>query len=203
MAVSGSSTSRSATGRWRTVDIVVASVIAVAFGVVFWGWGNLWTATGGAFTFFPPAQAVIYGVWLLPAVLGGLVIRKPGAALYCETLATVVSALLGTAWGGLVIPQGMVQGLGAELVFAVFLYRRFTLPVAVLAGAGAGLAAALWDTVAYYAGTDWVSFRLPMILITAASAAVVAGVGGFALTGALARTGVLDRFPSGRERAAV
>jgi energy-coupling factor transport system substrate-specific component len=189
--------------RWRTVDIVVASVIAVAFGIVFWAWNYVWSAAEGAFVFFPPARAVLYGIWLLPAVLGGLVIRKPGAALYCETLATVVSALLGTQWGGLVIPQGLVQGLGAEVFFAAFLYRRFTLPMAVLAGAGAGLAAGIWDTVVWYAGTEWVSFRLPMIAITALSAAVLAGGGGFALTGALARTGVLDRFPSGRERAAV
>ena len=26
---------------WRTVDIVVAAVIAVAFGVVFWAWNQL------------------------------------------------------------------------------------------------------------------------------------------------------------------
>ncbi|MET7671558.1 ECF transporter S component, partial [Micromonospora luteifusca] len=26
------------TSRWRTIDIVVASVIAVAFGVIFWAW---------------------------------------------------------------------------------------------------------------------------------------------------------------------
>ncbi len=65
--------------RWRTIDIVVASVIAVAFGVIFWAWGVVWSATEGAFSFFPPAQTLIYGVWLVPAVLGGLVIRKPGA----------------------------------------------------------------------------------------------------------------------------
>src|SRR5258706_3503888 len=37
--------------RWRTVDIVVAAVIAVAFGVVFYAWDQLWggidTAFGG------------------------------------------------------------------------------------------------------------------------------------------------------------
>ena len=38
-----------ASARWRTVDIVVASAIAVAFGVVFWAWGHLWnTASAGA-----------------------------------------------------------------------------------------------------------------------------------------------------------
>jgi energy-coupling factor transport system substrate-specific component len=41
------------------------------------------------------------------------------------------------------------------------------------------------------------------VVITALSAAVIAGVGGWALTTALARTGVLDRFPVGRERAPV
>lgn len=191
--------------RWRTVDILVASVIAVAFGVVFWAWNLLWSASQAAFTFFPPAQALIYGVWLLPAVLGGLVIRKPGAAIYCETLAAIVSALLGSQWANTVIPQGLLQGFGAELVFAAFRYRSFRLPVAVLAGALAGVAAAIWDQIYYYADPEYsvTSFRIPFFVITVLSAAVVAGGGGWALTRALARTGVLDRFPAGRERAAV
>jgi len=190
--------------KWRTVDIVVASVLAVAFGVVFWAWGFVWKATEGPFAFFPPAQALIYGVWLLPAVLGGLIIRKPGAAVYCETLAAVVSALLGSQWGATVIPQGLVQGIGAELAFAAFGYRVFRLPVALLAGALAGLGAALWDTFFFYATDyDLLTFRLPMIAITVLSAAIIAGAGGWALTRGLAQAGVLDRFPSGRERTAV
>jgi energy-coupling factor transport system substrate-specific component len=189
---------------WRTVDIVVASVIAVAFGVVFWAWNLLWGATEAAFAFYPPAQSVLYGVWLLPAVLGGLVLRKPGAAVYCELLAATVSAVLGSQWGVLVILQGLVQGLGAEAAFAAFGYRSFRLPVAVLAGGLAGLGAAIWDVFAFYAtGYDLFTFLIPFVLITAVSAAVVAGAGGWALTRALAHTGVLDRFPSGRERAPV
>jgi energy-coupling factor transport system permease protein len=191
--------------RWRTVDILVASVIAVAFGVVFWAWNLLWAATEPAFTFFKPAQALLYGVWLLPAVLGGLVIRKPGAALYCETVAAIVSALLGNQWANTVIPQGLLQGLGAELVFAAFRYRSFRLPVAVLAGALAGVVAATWDQINFYAAPEFsvTAFRIPFFVITVLSAAIVAGAGGWALTRALARTGVLDRFPAGRERAAV
>jgi len=59
-----------ATSTWRTVDVVVAAVIAVAFGVVFWAWNLLYAATGSAFTFLPPLQGLMYGVWLLPGVLG-------------------------------------------------------------------------------------------------------------------------------------
>ena len=62
---------------WRTVDIVVAAVLAVAFGVVFWAWGNLWNTTSGAFTAFPPAQAFMYGIWLVPGVLDDA--RRPQA----------------------------------------------------------------------------------------------------------------------------
>ena len=35
--------------RWRTIDIVIASIIAVAFGVIFWAWNALWGATTAAF----------------------------------------------------------------------------------------------------------------------------------------------------------
>ena len=189
--------------RWRTIDIVVASVIAVAFGVIFWAWGLVWSATEGAFAFFPPAQTLIYGVWLMPAVLGGLVIRKPGAALYCETVAAIISALLGSQWAGTVIPQGIVQGLGAELAFAAFRYRSFKLPTAVLAGALTGLSAALFDFFVWNAAYDLTGYRLPYALLTIVSATVIAGAGGWLLTRALAGTGVLDRFPAGRERAAV
>ncbi|MEV0392551.1 ECF transporter S component [Polymorphospora rubra] len=189
--------------RWRTVDIVVASVIAVAFGVIFWAWNLVWSATDPAFAFFPGAQGIIYGIWLLPGVIGGLVIRKPGAAFYCEFLAAFISVILGSQWGALAILQGAFQGLGAEAAFLALRYRSFKLPVAVVSGALAGLAAAVFDQIRYYAGYDLVSFRIPMFVFTVISAAAIAGAGGWALTRALARTGVLDRFPAGRERTAV
>jgi energy-coupling factor transport system substrate-specific component len=189
--------------RWRTIDIVVASVIAVAFGVIFWAWNIVWSATEGAFTFFPPAQAILYGVWLMPAVLGGLIIRKPGAALYTETVAAVLSALLGAKWGATVIPQGIVQGIGAELAFAALRYRSFTLPTAVLAGALTGLSAAVFDVIVWNSTYALWGYRVPYAVATIVSGAVIAGAGGWALTRALAQTGVLDRFASGRERASV
>jgi energy-coupling factor transport system permease protein len=187
--------------RWRTVDIVVAAVIAVAFGVVFWAWNLLWN---GAASGIPlPGRAFMYGVWLVPAVLGALVVRKPGAAFFTETVAALVSVALGTEWGWTIAVQGPIEALAGELAFALFVWRLYTLPVAMLAGALAGLAAALYDVFVWYPGYAWGTFRIPYLAITVVSAAIVAGVGGWALVRALAQTGVLDRFPSGRERAAV
>jgi energy-coupling factor transport system substrate-specific component len=186
--------------RWRTVDIVVLSVVAVAGGVVFWGWSQLWTTTSGAFSAFPPAQAVMYGVWLAPGVVGGLVVRKPGAALYTELVASMVEALLGSSWGLTVVAYGLAQGAAPELVFAVFAYRWWRLPVPVLAGAAAGLAAATLDLVIYYGAWrgDW---KLTYVALVVTSSAVVAGAGGTLLVRALARTGVLQPFASGRTMA--
>lgn len=190
------------TKSWRTVDVVVASAIAVAFGVVFWAWGNLWNTTSTAFTAFPPSQAFMYGVWLVPAVLGPLVIRKRGAAIYTELVASVVSALLGTSWGLSVIAYGLVQGAAAELVFAFVLYRSWRLHTALLAGAAAGAAAALLDLTYYYA--DWASdWKLAYTALTTASSLLVAGLGSWLLVRALAQTGVLAPFASGRNQARV
>jgi energy-coupling factor transport system substrate-specific component len=187
--------------RWRTVDIVVASVVAVAFGVIFWAWGLLWNGPADAIPL--PTRAVLYGVWLVPAVLGALVIRKPGAAFYTLSLAALVSVALGTSWGWTIVIQGPLEAAAAELVFAAFAYRVYTLPVAVLAAAAAGATAALYDAFVWYSTYSWATMRLWYIVLAVLSAIVVAGVGSVYLTRALAQTGVLDRFASGRQRAAV
>lgn len=183
--------------RWRTEEIVVAAVIAAAFGVIFWAWGLVWTAAGPAFLLFPPAQYTISGVWLMPAVLGPLIIRRPGAALFTEVVAATISALLGAQWGLDTIASGFMQGAAAELVFAFTLYRAWNLPVAVLAGAAAGVGEWLHDTTLYYPG---VSFDLLLALgvFMVASGALVAGVGSWLLVRSLAQTGVLAPFRSGR-----
>ncbi|HEU4491427.1 MAG TPA: ECF transporter S component, partial [Jiangellales bacterium] len=101
--------------RWRTVDIVVASVMAVAFGVLFAAWNNFVYPTISAPLSGSPFGPLVAGVWLLPAVVGGLVIRKPGAALYTEVVAATVSMFFGSVWGLSVFMSGVWQGLGAEL----------------------------------------------------------------------------------------
>jgi energy-coupling factor transport system substrate-specific component len=181
---------------WRVVDIVVAAVVAVAFGVVFQGWNILWETT----TFMaPPLRGAIYGVWMIPAVLVPLVLRRPGAALFGEAVAAIASMLFGAQWGLLTVVYGLAQGAAAELVFAFTLYRRWSLPVALGAGAAAGLAGALLDLAFFYAdwGADW---QLLYTILVVISAAVVAGLGSWLLLRALVATGVLRDFAVGREQ---
>jgi energy-coupling factor transport system substrate-specific component len=181
-------------GGWRTVDIVVAAVIAVAFGVVFQAWNVVWEAT--AFV-APPVRGAFYGVWMIPAVIVPLIVRRPGAALFGEAVAASVSMVLGAQWGLLAIVYGLAQGAAAELIFAFGLYRRWNLLTAVGAGAAAGFAGALIDLAVYYPdwGADW---QLLYSALVVASSAVVAGIGGWLLVRALAATGVLREFEAGR-----
>jgi energy-coupling factor transport system substrate-specific component len=183
-------------GEWRVVDIVVAAVIAVAFGVVFQAWNVLWETT----TFIaPPLRGAIYGVWMIPAVVVPLVVRRPGAALFGETVAAAVSMMLGAQWGLLAIVYGLAQGAAAELIFAFGLYRRWGLLTAILAGAAAGLAGALLDLAFFYAdwGADW---QLLYSGLVVASSAAIAGIGAWLLVRGLAATGVLREFAVGREQ---
>ena len=189
--------------RWRVVDIVVASVIGVAAGLIFWIWNLVYSPITGPLEFVAPgAQALLYGVWLFAGVLGGLIIRKPGAAVYTELVAAVVSALVGTQWGGaLTILSGLAQGLGAEIVFALFLYGNYRAYVAVLAGAGAGVGMVVNDLLTWYPGYA-VEFKVVYAIAGVISGAVVAGLLSFLLMRGLARTGALSRFAAGRGVAA-
>ena len=183
--------------RWRTVDAVVVAVIGVAFAVVFAVWNVLYSATAPAFAWFPPAQGVIYGMWMVPGVLAGLIVRRPGAAFTAEVIGAFVSVLLGGgAWSWTIVLYGLVQGLAPEVVFALFRYRRFDVVTACLGGGLAGLGAAVMDLVGYY--PDWSSgWKLAYAVVLVVSSAMIAGLGGLALARALTRTGVLAPFASG------
>lgn len=184
---------------WRTVDIVVTAAIAVAFGVVFWAWNALWAAAGPAFLAVPPAQNILYGTWLAAGVVAGLVVQKPGAALFAELVAASVSLILGSQWGLDAALSGLFQGAGAELAFALFRYRRWDLVAALLAAALSAVGAWLHDTPLYYAELPLVD-QLVIGAFMLISALVIAGVGSWWLTRALVQTGVLAQFPSGRSQ---
>lgn len=188
--------------RWRVVDIVVASVIAVASGVVFFAWNIAHDpVTAPLKALLPGLQALDGGMWLFPGVLIALIIRKPGAALFGEFVAAAVSGLLGGQYGATVFVSGLVQGLGAELVFAVFLYLNWRLGAAILAGIGAGIAKAIFELIVWYPATD-VLFKVVYTASSIVSGAVIAGLLSWLAVRALAATGVLERFPSGRETSA-
>ncbi len=175
---------------WRVVDIVVAAVLGIAVGLIFIAFNY----TGA--NLFDPLSAVLPGLGGL--IVGVWLIGGPLGAMLVEVLAATVSVLPGNKWGISTLWSGLAQGFGAELVFALFLYRAWRLPVAMLAGAGAGVGAWILE---FGLGNHAMSlgFNITYLVCLIISGALLAGALSWALTRALARTGVLSRFPSGRE----
>lgn len=189
--------------RWRVVDIVTAAVLGVTCGVVFVIWNQIGYAAFTALDALTPGfGGLVVGIWLLGGPLGMLIIRKPGAAIFVEVVAATVSMAIGSQWGFETVLAGFVQGLGAELVFAFFLYRRFGPVVAGLSGAGAALGAMILE--GFTSGNFAKGFLFNLIYWSSSilSGIVLAGLLAWVLTRSLAATGVLDRFPAGRERRA-
>jgi energy-coupling factor transport system substrate-specific component len=185
---------------YRTIDLVDAAMVGVALGVVFWAWSLVYNAPSEAMsTLFAPLAGLWYSPWLLAGVVGGLLVRRPGAALIAEVVAASVEAIIGSQWGWSTLIAGGLQGIGVELALALFLWRRFGPGVAMLAGF---LAAAFevvgYEWHAYYADWSW-SFKLAYLGIFGVSGALVAGLGGLALVRALARTGAVNAMPPGQE----
>jgi energy-coupling factor transport system substrate-specific component len=134
----------------------------------------------------------------MAGVVGGLVIRRPGAAFLCEVIAALVSMLPGTQWGFTTLVSGVLQGLGAEAAFLVFGYAAFGLGVAVLAGALSAPLEVVYEWFVYWTSWD-MAYKLIYGVILTASGAVIAGGGGWLLVRALAKAGALGAFPPGQE----
>jgi len=185
---------------WRGVDLITAAMLAVAFGVIFWGFDTfIYPILTAATTGFPPAGELMLGVWLVPAVVGALVIRRPGAALFTELVAANVELFLGNKWGAAVLLSGVLQGLGVELALALFRHRRFGVVVAVIGGVLSAVFEIVfyeWQSYVAEYSTAWKVIYLGAGMV---SGAIIAGVGGWALVRGLARTGALNAFPPGQE----
>ncbi len=170
----------------KLADILVALVIAVVFGIIYKIWGPMYDV-------FKPlglhAEQLSYGMWFLAGTFAFLVLRKPGVAVLAEVAAASISALLGSEWGVATLWYGLLQGLGAELVFAAFLYRNSSVWVASLAAIGAAAGSLVLDFGYGYIDrlTAW-NYTLFIGLRLVGSIAI-AGIFAYSLAKALELTG--------------
>lgn len=185
--------------RWRVVDLVTATAIAAASGLVFWMWDFICTAPLTLFGAVTPGfEGILNAFWLFAGPLTAIIIRKPGAALYAETVAAMLELLLGNQWGaGGSLVVGIMQGVGAELGFALLAYRVWNLASTMLSGALAGLGCGIYYWIT---NPGWGVLRASVYLATSVvSGALIAGGLSWVLYRMLMKTGALDHFASGRQ----
>lgn len=187
--------------RWRVVDIAVASVIGVASALIFWLVSLIYSLGVGDLIglVMPGFQGIYNGLWLFAGPLAAVIVRKPGAATYAELLGGVIESLMGNQWTGMdTFSTSLMQGAFAELAFLIVLYRVWNVPITMLSGAFAGVAVWLHDI--FMRGQAFTGQYITIYLVTSVISGIVfAGIVVWYLYRAIARTGALDKFASGRE----
>jgi len=181
---------------YTTLDIVLIAVIGVVFGILNAPMGTIYQAFQAA---FGPIGANIWGVFDIGQVLAMFIVRKPGAAFINMLINGLVQMLSGNPAGAITLGWGFTQGLGTELVFAAFGYRRFDWIACFLGGAMAQWLANIWTYYIYgFTQVGWTVIIISYILGFFTYGALSGGVA-YLIGKALQRSGVLKSFRSGRE----
>jgi energy-coupling factor transport system substrate-specific component len=112
-------------------ETVFTAVVSSTLGVLFWGWTFVYDVLKPMLKIFGLNYAVA-GIWVISAILIASIVRKPGIALAAALISALVESLF-SHWGLISLASGLAQGVGAELIFLIFLYKRWDFPVIALA----------------------------------------------------------------------
>jgi energy-coupling factor transport system permease protein len=179
--------------QWKLRDIVVLSSLSVVFAVIY----LLFLQIGNVLVGFmgPMGYEVIFGIWFIVSIIATYIIRKPGAAVISETVAGLIEVLIGNAVGPILIVSALIQGLGAEAVFAATRYRNYSTKVLMLAGVGSAVFSFAWGYFRSGYAAYSVGLIIAMFVVRCISGALISGLLGKWIADALANTGVLRSFP--------
>ena len=173
-------------------EIVLTTVLAVALGVAFWGWTFVYEIAK-PFLKVSGLSYSVAGFWIFASVFLSQIIRKPGIAIIASVIAAFIESLL-THWGIMSVLWGLVQGLGAEVIFFLFFYKKWDLKVLLLA---AGLSAVFsygLDFFLYNYKDLSLNFNLIQVISFVISSMIFAGYLSNVVSKRLLRLGLLDQF---------
>ncbi|MCE4603860.1 MAG: ECF transporter S component [Aeropyrum sp.] len=147
MAISGTSRPGGRDG-YTIVDFAYLGAVTVIAAIIFY---LAWYVYDFGTALLGPILGVIvsYGLWFSGAIMGAVLIRKPGSAFLGELLPALLEAILPTPGGFTNVVYGSLQGIAAEAVFLALGYRNLSLVTAALAGAAAGIGALLSNLLLY------------------------------------------------------
>lgn len=181
-------------------DVVMMAVLGILFAAVYMGMFYAGMALQGVLT---PAGLgnfafeAVYGSWFMAATIAAYIIRKPGVALITEVLAAGLELLMGNSGGVTVVLTGLIQGVGCELAFAMFRYKRFDLLSMTLSGVFAAIFIFVYELyyLQYYLLSPGI--LAAQLVVRFVSAFLFAGLISKIACDGLAATGVLKNYAAG------
>ncbi|MFG6114837.1 ECF transporter S component [Halobacillus sp. MO56] len=181
-----------------TVDIVLIAILAIVNGVALTYiamLNQLLTAIGG-----PILTSITLGLYSISGVLAAYIIRKPGVAFFTLTLAGVVQIISGNPNGLVAIIAATTDGLGVELGYALFRYKRWDWLSTAIAGF---LAVPLWFIIAafWFGYYKWgITILLIAFAVRCLSGVVLSGWLSKVIGDVLVRTNILKGFNIHKQR---
>ena len=175
-------------------------ILAIMFAVIYLSavyFAAFLTTVLTPFGLAPLGNEIIFGVWFMAATMAGYIMQKPGVAVISEVLAALIEVLMGNMYGPMVIVSGIVQGLGAEGVFAAGRYKKYNMATMCMAAVGCCITSFIWGFFRSGFGLLSPGLLAVMFIIRLTSSIVFAGVI-CKLTGdKLKNTGLLKSYALG------
>jgi len=157
--------------KWNTREIVLIAILSAVSAGLYVAAAQLWSVLNAA---IGPFGGVLLGVFQIGHVLCGAIIRKPGVTFTCSVLTTVGQFFAGDPSGVYVLGWGVAHGIGAEVVFAITGYRKFSF---AWLGLASGLGASLGHLYTFYLyGWEAKFYWLSILVLFSASFAQSGGL---------------------------
>ena len=185
---------------WELRDVIMMACLGLIFAIVYLAVFNVGVAISAALAGTGLADFafdIIYGIWFMAGTLGAYIIRKPGAGLISELLASVIELLFGNAGGVAVVITGLIQGAGTEAGFALFRYKKWNVLSMSVSGILSGILIYIYELfyLQYYLLSPMM--HVGHLVIRSISAIVFAAIICKLIGDGLAKTGVMRNYAIG------
>lgn len=191
-AVSSHSSILQLAKNYNIFEMVFICVSAVALGVAFWGWTFAYEITKPALKLVG-LNYLAAGFWIFASVFAPMIVRRPFVAIIASVIAAGVEGVI-THWGAMALVWGLVQGVGAEVVFASTGYRKWSVTVVTIAAVMSATASYVLDYFYYGYSQMAVQLQFTQYLSFAISSALLAGLLSYYIVQRLQKLNLLNRF---------
>lgn len=183
---------------WTTRDLIVTAVLAVAIGLIYMAYSALYMTLAPLFG--QVGIMLLLGFYYLVGIVVPYIVRKPGAALLASFLAAFAELLAGSPFGVMGLAAGLAQGLGAEIGFAFWRWRKYTAGVLIVASMLTSVTAFIYEYFFLEYASLATEVQAGLLFLRMPSAIVLAALLGKALGDALKATGVLRGLAISRKQ---
>lgn len=185
---------------WELRDVILMASFGLIFAILYLAVFNVGMGISAALTgtgLGDFAFDIIYGVWFMAGTLAAYIIRKPGAGLIAELLASVIELLFGNSGGISVVITGLIQGAGTEAGFAAFRYKKWNFASMSLSAVLSGIFIYIYELfyLQYYMLAPMM--HVGHLVIRSISAVVFSALLCKLIGDGLAKTGVMKNYAIG------